>query len=520
MADRLNVAEALLAVSKTSPESTALRIRADAEERDWSYGELAEAVRRFAGALSQLPVVEEQRVLLALPDSAELVVAFLGAIWAGAVPVVVNPTLRADDYTFFVSDTRARLVIGASQSTGALAKAIDGVPRARSIELWTVARGGNGTLWDAVRGATEAVEPFPALGDDTAFWLYSSGTTGRPKGTIHRHADILHAVESYGRHILAVTARDIVYSTSRMFFAYGLGASLYFPLAAGASSVLSPEPFDAARTWKLIVDERPTLLFAVPSVYRAMLDQAAPHPDLLSSVRLCLSAGEGLPESLFEQWQRRFHLEIVDGVGSTEALHIYLSNRPGACRPGTLGTPVPGYDVRIVDESGRDVARGESGMMLVRGASVAAGYWHRRDATERAFLGEWFVTGDQAVRDEDGLYRVLGRVDDMLKVAGQWVSPSDVEETIRSVEGVADCGVVGMSGADGLTELVACIVATQEGASGLAASVEARCAERLPRFKRPRRVVVVGALPRTPTGKLQRFRLREMMEHARNGEPG
>jgi len=209
MADRLNVAEALLAVSKTSPESTALRIRADAEERDWSYGELAEAVRRFAGALSQLPVVEEQRVLLALPDSAELVVAFLGAIWAGAVPVVVNPTLRADDYTFFVSDTRARLVIGASQSTGALAKAIDGVPRARSIELWTVARGGNGTLWDAVRGATEAVEPFPALRDDTAFWLYSSGTTGRPKGTIHRHADILHAVESYGRHILAVTSRDV-----------------------------------------------------------------------------------------------------------------------------------------------------------------------------------------------------------------------------------------------------------------------------------------------------------------------
>ncbi len=511
MTDPSNVAAALLSVSKTSPEATALRVRAGAECRDWSYGELAAAARQFAGALSQIPVVEEQRILLALPDCAELVVAFLGAIWAGAVPVLVNPTLRADDYAFFVSDTRAKLVIGESRAAGILEEAILAVASAKRAELWTVAPGGRGTFADAMRRATEAVEAFPAVRDDGAFWLYSSGTTGRPKGTIHRHADIMHAVDSYGRHVLALSPRDVVYSASRMFFAYGLGASLYFPLACGATAVLSPEAFDAGRSWQLLAEERPTLLFAVPSVYRAMLDHPAAGPEALASVRLCLSAGEGLPESLFEQWQRRFGLEIVDGVGSTEALHIYLSNRPGSCRAGTLGTPVPGYDVRIVDESGRDVAPGEPGMMLVRGASLAAGYWRRREATERAFLGDWFVTGDQAVRDESGTYRVLGRVDDMLKVSGQWVSPSDVEEAIRVVEGVADCGVVGVPNAAGLTELVACIVAVRSWTTDLAAAVEARCAERLPRYKRPQRVVVVASLPRTPTGKLQRFRLRETL---------
>ncbi len=512
MPDRLNIAAAVLARSGTSADATALRLRADRERRDWSYGELARTVRRFAGALSKLGVVEEQRVLIALPDCPELVVAFLGAIWAGAVPVPVNPGLRVDDYSFFVSDTRARLVIGASGASEVLKEAIVRAASSTRAELWTVAPAGGGTLHDAIRAGPEAAAAFAAHREDAAFWLYSSGTTGRPKGTIHRHADMLHAIDSYCRHVLALGSRDLVYSTSRMFFAYGLGASLYFPLAAGACSVLSPEPFDASRSWRLIAEEQPTLLFAVPSVYRAMLDHADARRESLTSVRLCLSAGEGLPEALFDQWQRRFGLEIVDGIGSTEALHVYLSNRPGACRPGTLGTPVPGYDVRIVDESGRDVSTGEPGMMLVRGGSLAAGYWHRREATERAFLGEWFVTGDQAVRSEDGAYRVLGRVDDMLKVSGQWVSPSDVEEAIRSVEGVVDCGVVGVPNASGLTELVACVVAP--GAGDLAASIDARCAERLPRYKRPRRVVALTSLPRTPTGKLQRFRLREMIEAA------
>src|SRR5262245_53797647 len=227
MTDHLNVAAALLAVAETSPAATALRIRADGERRDWSYAELGAAVRQFAGALSRVPIVEEQRILIALPDCAELVVAFLGAIWAGAVPVVVNPALRADDYAFFVGDTRAKLVIGARQSIGALEEAIVSAARSRSVELWTLGPGGEGTFWTAVRGATEAVEPFSTVRDDAAFWLYSSGTTGRPKGTIHRQADILHAVDSYGRNILALTSHDVIYSTSRMFFAYGLGASLY-----------------------------------------------------------------------------------------------------------------------------------------------------------------------------------------------------------------------------------------------------------------------------------------------------
>jgi benzoate-CoA ligase family protein len=516
MTDRLNVAAALLALSETSPDATALRLRADRERRDWSYGDLARTVRRFAGALSELGVVEEQRVLIALPDCPELVVAFLGAIWAGAVPVPVNPGLRAEDYAFFVADTRARLVIATSGTSDLLMEAIVSAASLPGAELWTVAPAGGGTFQDAIRAGANADDAFPAHRDDAAFWLYSSGTTGRPKGTIHRQADILHAVDAYSRHVLALGPRDVVYSTSRMFFAYGLGASLYFPLAAGACSVLSPEPFDALRSWRLLAEEQPTLLFAVPSVYRALLDHTDARRDSLATVRLCLSAGEGLPESLFEQWQRRFGLEIVDGIGSTEALHIYLSNRPGSCRPGAVGTPVPGYDVRIVDENSRDAAPGDRGMMLVRGGSLAAGYWHQREATERAFLGEWFVTGDQAMQTEDGAYRVLGRVDDMLKVSGQWVSPTDVEEAIRSVEGVVDCGVVGVPDAAGLTELVACVVAA--GAGDLAALIHARCAERLPRYKRPRRMVVVASLPRTPTGKLQRFRLREMIQREPRGE--
>jgi benzoate-CoA ligase family protein len=515
MTDRLNVAAALLGLSQTSPDATALRLRADAERRDWSYGELARAVRRFAGALSEIGVVEEQRVLLVLPDCPELVVAFLGAIWAGAVPVPVNPGLRAEDYSFFVSDTCARLVVGASRASDTLEAAIAGAACRSRAELWTVAPAGGGTFHDAVRAAAESGDAFPAHRDDTAFWLYSSGTTGRPKGAIHRQGDILHAIDAYSRHVLALGRHDVIYSTSRMFFAYGLGASLYFPLAAGACSVLSPEPFDPSRSWRLLAEERPTLLFAVPSVYRALLDRAGATRESVATVRLCVSAGEGLPESLFEQWRQRFGLEIVDGIGSTEALHIYLSNRPGACRPGTLGTPVPGYEVRIVDDAGRDAAVHEPGMMHVRGGSLAAGYWRRREATERAFLGEWFVTGDQAVRGEDGAYRVLGRVDDMLKVSGQWVSPSDVEETIRAVEGVVDCGVVGVPDAAGLTELVACVVAA--GSEDVTAAIEACCAQRLPRYKRPKRVVAIASLPRTPTGKLQRFRLREMMEHEPSG---
>ncbi|MGH7899098.1 MAG: benzoate-CoA ligase family protein [Candidatus Binatia bacterium] len=503
--DQLNAAREILRAGDASPERVALRARSEIESYDLSYGELAELVRGFAGALSTAGIVEEQRVLIALPDVPELPIAFLGAIWAGTVPVLVNPALPAADYEFYLADTRAKLMV----TTDALARGLTGAA-GRLPAIWTVAPRRGGDFWGALNSTSERSAPFPSHPEDVAFWLYSSGTTGRPKGTLHLHESILRVNASYGGEILAISSDDVVYSTSRMFFAYGLGNSLYMPLAAGATAVLSPEPFDPGRTWRHLAEERPTLFFAVPSVYRALLDSADAKPEGLSRARICVSAGEALPPAIFEEWRQRFGQEILDGIGSTEMLHIYLSNRPGECRPGTLGTAVPGYELSLVDEDGRPVAGGEPGMMLVRGGSLAAGYWHRREATERAFRGEWYVSGDRGSCDAQGVYRVLGRSDDMLKIAGQWVSPGEVEDVIHTVAGVRECGVVGVPGTSGLTELVACVV-TIAGATDVTEKIERACVERLARHKRPTRIQFLETLPRTATGKLQRFRLRETL---------
>src|SRR5438067_1343180 len=365
---------------------------------------------------------------------------------------------------------------------------------------------------DAVSQAIEecppSPEPFSTHPDDPAFWLYSSGTTGAPKAVIHRHRDIVHAVAAYGRHVLDLRPDDRAYATSKLFFAYGLGASLYFPLAAGASAVLSPEPFSAARTWTVLAEERPTLFFAVPSVYRALLEQAPRHAaQAVAGLRRVVSAGEALPPALFHAWQARFGQEILDGLGSTEALHIFLSNRRGACTPGSPGRPVPGYDVRVVDEGGVPVAAGTPGGLLVRGDSIAAGYWQRAEATRRTFSGEWLATGDQVVENADGSFQLLGRTDDMLKVSGQWVSPPEVEGVVATVHGVRECAVIGAADNDGVTEVIACIVCTADDHDDVRARVEHACGA-LPRFKRPKRIVLLESLPRTATGKIQRSALR------------
>ena len=501
-APTLNVAAEILRHGDDA--SVALRLRSETERSDVSRGELRRRVCQVATALRQSGVQEEQRVLVVLPDSPEYVYAFLGAIWAGAVPVLVNAFLRPGDYPSFVRETRARAVI----TTAAVAEAL--APATGPPVLLTVGPARSGSLWRAIDEQPPSCAPLPTHPDDPAFWLYSSGTTGRPKGVVHRHRSILHAVESYGRHVLDVRADDVAYATSKLFFAYGLGASLYFPLTAGASVVLSPEPFSPARTWKLLAEERPSLFFAVPSVYRALLDHApVGTPEAVSRVRRLLSAGEALPETISREWKERFGQEIIDGLGSTEALHVFLSNRPGECAPGTLGRPVPGYEVQVVDEDGAPAARGEIGALRVRGDSIAAGYWQRSEATRRAFQGEWFVTGDQAVESADGRFRVLGRTDDMLKVSGQWVSPLDVENVVAGVDAVRECAVVGAAGESGLIELVACVVATAGDVERLRERIDRACAEALPRFKRPKRIVVLDALPRTATGKLQRFVLRD-----------
>ncbi|HSV07148.1 MAG TPA: benzoate-CoA ligase family protein [Candidatus Binatus sp.] len=501
-APTLNVAAEIL--RHGSDAAVALRFRSETERFDVDYRELRRRVRQIAAVLRQTGVQEEQRVLVVLPDSPEFAYAFLGAIWAGAVPVLVNAFLRPADYLPFVRETRARAVITTETVAAALAAVTD------PPTMLTVGPARSGSFWHAIGTEERSPAPYPTHPDDAAFWLYSSGTTGRPKGVVHRHRSILHAVASYGRHVLDLRPEDVTYATSKLFFAYGLGASLYFPLSAGASAVLSPDPFSPARTWKLLAEERPTLFFAVPSAYRTLLDHApAGAPDALSRLRCLLSAGEALPAAIFREWQERFGREIVDGLGSTETLHIFLSNRPGDCAPGTLGSPVPGYEVQVVDEHGAPVAPGEIGALSVRGDSLAAGYWQCSEVTRRAFRGEWFVTGDQAVESADCRFRVLGRTDDMLKVSGQWVSPLDVENVVAGVDGVRECAVVGAAGQSDLVELVACIVGAPGDAEGLRERIHRACADALPRFKRPKRIVVLDALPRTATGKLQRFALRD-----------
>jgi len=500
-APTLNVAAEILRHGDDA--SVALRFRSETERFDVGYGELRRRVRQVAASLRQAGVQEEQRVLVVLPDSPEYAYAFLGAIWAGAVPVLVNAFLRPLDYMPFVRETRARAVITTDTVAAALAPATD-LPA-----ILTVGLARSGSLWRAIEAEEPSAAPFPTHPDDPAFWLYSSGTTGRPKGVVHRQRSILHSVASYGRHVLDLRPDDVAYATSKLFFAYGLGA-LYFPLSAGASVVLSPDPFSPARTWNLLAEERPTLFFAVPSAYRALLDHApAEAAQGLSQLRRLLSAGEALPATIFREWRDRFGQEIIDGLGSTEALHIFLSNRPRDCVPGTLGHPVPGYAVEVIDEDGAPVPRGEIGALRVRGDSLAAGYWQRAEATRRAFRGDWFVTGDQAVEGTDGRFRVVGRTDDMLKVSGQWVSPLDVENVVAGVDGVRECAVVGAADQSDLVELVACVVCAPDDAERLREQIARACADALPRFKRPKRIVVLDALPRTATGKVQRFLLRD-----------
>ncbi len=503
--------------------SVAIRVRSAARRVDVTRGELRRRVVQAATAFAALGVEEEQRVVIVLPDCPELVVAFLGAMWNGSVPVLVNSFLRPDAYAPFLRESRARAVI----TVPAVAEALRGETgfARRAPVILTVGPDGEGSFATAIDAHDARLEraargePFPTDADDPAFWLYSSGTTGRPKAVVHVHRAIAYVVGSYGRTILGIGDGDVAYSTSKLSFAYGLGASLYFPLAAGGTSILSPDPFSPERAWRMLVDETPSLFFAVPSAYRALLEHAPPDAAAaFTRMRRCVSAGEALPETIFHEWRRRFGVEILDGFGSTEALHVFLSNAPGACVPGTLGRPVPGYEVQLVDDDGTVVAPGTQGGLRVRGDSIAAGYWQRAEATRRAFVGGWFVTGDQAVANEDGTIRVLGRRDDLLKISGQWVSPLDVEEVITATAGVGECGVVGVPDASGLPELVACVVPADDPNADprraddetLRARIDDVCRERLPRFKRPKRIVYLDALPRTATGKLQRAVLRDL----------
>jgi len=479
------------------------------EEQQLTYREVAVEVQRAANALARTGIGRGDRVLLLLLDSPAFVAAFWGAIKRGAVAVPVNTLLTPEDYEFILRDSGARVLIVHDVLFEKVAPALARHPGLKVV--WVAGRPADGAarFEDVLAREPAEAEAAATYRDDPAFWLYTSGSTGRPKAAIHRHRDMVYCFEGYARGILRMTAADRTFSASKLFFAYGLGNALYFPFGVGASTVLLAERPTGEKAVEMIRRYRPTVFFAVPTLYAALLQVADAQPADFASVRLAVSAGEALPASLWERCRERFGLEILDGIGSTEMLHMFISNRPGEVVPGSSGRPVPGYEARVVDEQGNDVAPGQIGSLWIRGASAAAGYWNRPELTAATFREEWTVTGDKYIRDAGGYYFYCGRTDDMLKVSGLWVSPLEIETALLAHPQVIECAVVGATDRDGLTKPKAFVVTRQPDSGALEPELREFLRERLPGYKIPEWIVFAETLPKTATGKIQRFKLRQ-----------
>jgi benzoate-CoA ligase len=481
-----------------------------------TYGQLLERVDRFGSALrASLDVRREDRIVLLLLDGPAFAYAFLGAIKCGAVPIPTNTLWRAADYRYVLSDSEACVLVVSEE----LLPEIDLIPRGDLPALKHIIVVGEGpfgadrlSLAALMAKGSSPLDAEPTRRDDPAFWLYSSGSTGRPKGCVHLHHDMVVCAELFGKGVLGIRESDRFFSVAKLFFAYGLGNALYFPLAVGGTSILWPGAPTPAHVYRVIEQHRPTLLFSVPTSYGMLLAFATEHTFDLSSVRSAVSAGEALPPALFDRFKQRFGIEILDGIGSTEILHIFISNRPGAIRPGSSGLLVEGYEARLLDDDRTPVPTGEIGNLWIKGDSTCAGYWNQDEQTKRVIEGSWIRTGDKYSRDVDGFFWYAGRTDDMLKVGGLWVSPVEVENTLLEHDAVQECGVVAREDHDRLVKPAAYVVvrpgvaATPELASDLKQFVGARLAV----YKRPRWVEFLPELPKTATGKIRRFKLREL----------
>ncbi len=481
------------------------------EDRTLTYRDVHDLVNRTGNVLRDLGVEMEQRVLLLCLDGPEFLGAFWGAIKIGAVPVPVNTLLRAADYLYFLEDSRARVAV---VSAPLLAEAGPALAQASHLRHVLVAGGNPGTFLsyeDRVAKASPVLEAAPTSRDDAAFWLYSSGSTGFPKGAVHRHHDMVVCTDTYARQVLEMRETDRVFSAAKLFFAYGLGNANYFPMGVGAESVLYPHRPTPDAVFEVITRHRPTLFFGVPTLYAAMLAMKdAERRFDLGSLRLCVSAGEALPGELYTRWRDRFGVEIVDGIGTTEILHIFLSNRPGAARPGSSGRPVPGYEAIIVDDAGQPVPPGEIGNLRVKGDSTMAFYWNKHEKTKDTLHGHWIQTGDKYYQDRDGYFWYCGRADDMLKVGGIWVSPVEVEATLVGHPAVLEAAVVGQDDSDRLVKPKAFVVLKEpeRASAALADELKTFVKDKIAPYKYPRWIEFVPELPKTATGKIQRFKLR------------
>jgi benzoate-CoA ligase family protein len=485
-----------------------------------TYAGLDERVAVVASGLRSLGLRRDDRVMMVMSDEVPMLTALLGAFRAGLVAVPVSTMSNGAELGKIMSDSGARAVVATPEFLEVVSAAVAASPDVEHAIL----AGDPGPAglhlpehaevhtWEELTAAGERAglrDVAPTGDDDWALWLYTSGTTGLPKAAMHRHANIRHVCETYGAQVLGITPDDITFSVAKMFFAYGIGNTVFFPLSVGATTVLEPRRPTPDVVRERLEQTRPTLFFGVPTFYAALTASDVPA-DAFGSVRLCASAGEPLPAPLQRRFTDRFGVDILDGIGSTEALHIFLSNRPGDIHPGTTGVAVPGYDVELRDAAGNVVGDGVPGALHVRGESIALGYWHRTEATRQVFQGEWLVTGDTYVRTDEGYYTCLGRNSDMLKAGGIWVSPAEVESRLLEHPAVREAAVVGVPDADGLDKPVA-VVVVSPGDPTSEEDLMTWCRDGLAHFKAPRKVVFATELPKTATGKLQRFKVRDLV---------
>jgi 4-hydroxybenzoate-CoA ligase len=486
--------------------------------RSLTYTALETATRQFAGALQSAGIAREQRVVLLLQDTIDFPIAFWGALRAGVVPVPINTLLTPETVAYILKDCRTNAVVVSSGVAASLAQTLD----AARIQHIVVSQPdgtppephpGQTPFKDFLKNGDPTTPTADASPDETAFWLYSSGSTGAPKGVRHVHSSLRFTADTYGAKVLGIRPDDVMFSAAKAFHAYGLGNSLTFPQSVGATTVFLPDRPTPDAVLTMMHTHNPTLFGGVPTLYAGLLANPAIAPGAGSArLRRCISAGEALPADIGRRWKSLVGIDILDGIGSTEMLHIFISNAPDDIRYGSSGKPVPGYDARIVDEHDRPVPHGETGELVVRGASAADGYWNQRAKSRRTFQGEWTYTGDTYTRDAEGYFRFHGRSDEMLKVSGVWVSPFEVEEALISHPAVLEAAVIGRADRDGLIKPKAFVILQQgdHDTEALVPALQAHVKDHIGVWKYPRWIEFVSGLPKTATGKIQRFRLKEV----------
>jgi len=500
--ERLNIADRFLDARVRDGLGGRVAVRTD--DGALTFGTALALANRFANALTGAGVEPEQRVLIALPDGPEFVAALFGVLKVGAVAVMVNPGLPTDEIRHLLAYSRARLVVTHRESEASFRSAAEGASLLKTV--WAI---DDPRSRHRLESASPEHEPFPTHADDPAIWLFSGGTTGRPKAVVQTHRSFAYTTECYGKGVLRYAPEDITLAVPKLYFGYATGSNLFFPFASGASTSLFPEPATPESVFERIRTFRPTVLINVPT----MIQKMVAHPDAkkqdLSSLRLVTSAGEALPAELYQRWIDTFGVELLDGLGTAEMWHIFLSNRPGSVKPGTIGTVVPGFEVRVCDEEGLELGPDETGWLWVRGGARAIGYWQHAEKTAQAFRGEWYVSGDLVSKDADGYFTYCGRGDELLKVSGKWLAPQEVEGCLLQHPAVEEAAVVGVKDSSGLVKPHAYVVPRNRmDRERLAEELKAFVRDRLAPFKHPREVIFVDALPRTHLGKVDRGKLR------------